>query len=81
MLNGKTCILVFTLHIEPEVHDVPVLHHVVLAFHRQFAGLTHGGLTTIFYIVVVLDDLGADEAFLEVGVDDAGTLRGLPGNL
>ena len=27
---------------------------------------------------VVLDDLGADEATFEVGVDDAGALRGLP---
>ena len=28
--------------------------------------------------VVVGDDLGLDEALLEVGVDDAGRLRGLP---
>ena len=49
--------------IKPEVHDVAVLHNVVLALDAQLAGLAHGGLRAVLYVVVILDYLGADEAF------------------
>ena len=60
------------------MHDVPVLHHVVLTLHGQFTRFAYGGFATIFYIVVVLDDFRTDETFLEVRMDDAGALRSLP---
>ena len=59
------------------MHDVAVLDDVLLAFDAELAGLADAGLATERNVVVVFDDLGADEAFLEVGVDDAGALRGL----
>ena len=65
-------------HVETEVHDVSVLDDVVLALDAHLAGLADGGLGAVVDVVVVLDDLGADETLLEVGVDDTGTLRGLP---
>ena len=70
---ASSFILSLSLHVEAEVHDVAVLHHVVLAFDAELAGLTYGSFGTILDVVVVLDDLGADEALLEIGVDDAGT--------
>ena len=33
----------FFLNIKPEVHHVPVAHHIFLAFHAHFPGLFHGG--------------------------------------
>ena len=64
------------LHVEAELHHVAVLHHVVLALH---AGLALGaglGDRARLDQVVEGDDLGLDEALLEVGVDDAGRLGG-----
>ena len=64
------------LHVEAELHHVAVLHHVVLALH---AGLALGaglGDRAGLDQVVEGDDLGLDEALLEVGVDDAGGLGG-----
>ena len=58
------------LYVEAEVHYVAVLHHVFLAFDAQLAGLTHALLAAERYIIVIFDDLGADEALLEVGMDD-----------
>ena len=57
------------------MHYVAVLDYVVFAFDRHFAGFLDGGLAAEIDVVVVFDDFGADEAFLEVGVDDAGSLR------
>lgn len=62
--------------VESEVHYVAVLHHVFLPFHSEASGFTHGGLAAEVYVVVVFDYFGADEPFLEVGVDDSGALRG-----
>ena len=65
------------LHVEPEVHYVAVLNHIFLAFHPEASGLAHGCFAAELHIIVVFDDLGADEAFFEVGVDDAGASRSL----
>src|SRR3546814_3583398 len=48
---------------------------VVRAPGAQLAGLLGAGLAAAADEVVVGDGLGADEAALEVGVDDAGGLR------
>ena len=63
--------------VETEVHDVAVLHHVFLAFNTELAGLAHALFAVERYIVGILYYLGADEAFLEVGVDDTCALRSL----
>src|SRR5262245_54618097 len=63
------------LDVEPEVHDVALADDVVLALEAQLAGLLRALLTVERDVVVVGDDLGADEALLEVRVDLAGRLR------
>ena len=62
---------------EPEVHHVAVLDDVLLAFLAHLAGFLGADLAAQADVVVVGDGLGADEALLEVGVDDAGGLRRL----
>ena len=54
------------------MHDVAVLHYVILTFHGHFAGFFDFHLGLVLLIIGQLDDLGADEALLEIGVDDAG---------
>ena len=66
----------FALDVEPEVHHVAVLDDVFLAFLADLAGFLGAALAVERDVVVVGDGLGADEALLEVGVDDAGGLRG-----
>ena len=57
------------------MHNITILNDVILALDAHLAGFAHGGFRAILDIVVVLDDLGADETLLKVGVDHAGTLR------
>src|SRR4051794_7587196 len=65
------------LHIKPELDHVAVLHDVVLALHARLAARPGLGDASGIHQVVEGDDLGLDEALLEVGVDDAGRLRSL----
>src|SRR5689334_18614321 len=62
--------------VEPEVHDVAFADDVFLAFQAQLAGFLAALFAFVGDVVLVGDDLGADEAFFEVGVDHAGGLRG-----
>ena len=64
--------------VEAELHHVAVGHHVVLALDAGLAGGARGGDGAGGDEVVERDDLGLDEALLEVGVDHAGGLRGGP---
>src|SRR3984957_18685203 len=57
-----------------EMQNVTVGDHIVLAFEPELARLTRARL------VVIGDGFGADKTFFEIGVDDAGRLRG-PGPL
>lgn len=50
------------LDIETEVHDVTVLHYIILALDRELASLAHSSLRAVLHVIVVLDDLGTDEA-------------------
>ena len=59
------------------MHDVAVLHDVLLAFDADLARVAAGFFRTQRHVVVVFDHFGADESLLEIGVDDAGRLRGL----
>lgn len=61
-----------SLYVELEVHDVTVLHHVLLTLLAQLAGGTAPGLSPQLDVIIVTASLGLDEATLEVGVDDAG---------
>src|SRR5436309_1679810 len=58
--------------VEAEVHHVAVADLVLLAFRAQLAGFARAGLAAEAYVVAEGDGLGADEALLEIGVDDAG---------
>ena len=57
------------------MHDVAVMHDIILAFEPHLAGVARAGLAVAGDIVVIADGLGADEAVLEIGVNDAGGLR------
>ena len=59
------------------MHYVAVLDDVLLALDAHLAGGADSGFSLIIDEVVVLDDLGTDEALLEIGVDDAGGAGGL----
>ena len=61
--------------VEQEIQHVAVLDDVFLAFDAHLAGFLGAGFALAGDEVVVGDGLGADEAALEVGVDDAGRLR------
>src|SRR3954469_11868634 len=57
---------------EAKVDDVPVLNDVVLAFETHFAVVAARGHRPARDEMVVADDLGADEAALDVTVNLAG---------
>ena len=59
------------------MHDIAVLDDVILAFDAHLSGGADGGLGLVMDEVFVLDDFRADEAALEVSVDDTGGLGGL----
>src|SRR5450755_4563297 len=64
-------------HVEAEVHHVAVAHHVVLALDGQLARLARSRLAAELHVVLPPDDLGLDEALLEVRMDDARGAGGL----
>ena len=61
--------------IKPEMHHVAVGDDVVLAFQAELARIARAGFALARDIIVIGDGFGADEALLEIGVDDAGGLR------
>src|SRR5690606_39807789 len=63
-----------TRDVKSDLHDVAVLHDVVLALHAGLARGAYGRDGPGLDEVVERDDLGLDEALLEVGVDHAGRL-------
>ena len=67
--------------IEPEVHNVSILHHIVFALDTQFSGLAHGSFRTVSKVIFIFNHFGSDESFLKVGVDNACTLRSLPASM
>ena len=62
---------------ETERDHVAVLPHVVLALNAGLAFGTSLGNRASADEVLEADDLGLDKTLLEIGVDDAGGLRGL----
>ncbi len=58
------------------MHHVAVGDGVFLAFQPQLAGVARASFTAERDIVGVGDGLGADKAFFEIGVNDAGRGRG-----
>src|SRR5262245_33392357 len=56
---------------EAEVQHVAVLDDVVLAFEPELAGVARPRFAVERDVIVVSDGLGADEAFLEIGMDDS----------
>ena len=72
-----TPVYVCTLHIETEVGDIAILHHIVLALQTEQALVPGGGDGAAGLQILKGHDLGTDEAALDVGVD----LAGGPGSL
>ncbi len=64
------------LDVEAEVHYVAVADGVFFAFDVHFAGVLDGRFRTECHEVVVFDYFGSDETFFEVGMYNAGGLRG-----
>ncbi len=62
---------------EAEMHHIAVGDDIVLAFEPHLAGLFGRNLAAEPVIVRIRDRLGADEALLEIGMDDARGLRRL----
>ena len=62
---------------EAEMHDVAVLHDIILALEPHLSGIARTGFAAARHVIVVGDGFGADEAALEIGVDDARGLRRL----
>ena len=52
------------------MHHVAVGDDIVLAFQAQLAGVARAGFAAERDIIVERDGLGADEAALEIGMDD-----------
>src|SRR6185437_5765286 len=75
MPSGSTSSI--TSHVEAEMRSVAVAHDVVLAFDVQLGGGAARRLGAELHQILPPDDLGLDEAALEVGVDGAGRLRRL----
>ena len=60
------------------MHDISVLDHIFFAFHAQHAAGAAGGLVFVAHVVLIGDDLGADEAAFKVRMNNPGRLRSLP---
>src|SRR5215469_13272610 len=58
-------------NVESEVHDVGFLDDVLLALETEFAGIARPRLASPGDVVREGDHLGADEAALEVGMNDS----------
>jgi hypothetical protein len=57
------------------MHHVAVLDDVALPLQSHLAGFLRRHLAIEAHVVVIGDDLRADEALLEIGVDRTGGLR------
>src|SRR3954453_6509857 len=57
------------------MHHVAVGDFVVLAFEPQLADVARAGLPAALDVIVERDRLGANEAALEISVNDPGRLR------
>ena len=56
------------------MHDITVLHDVILAFQTQFSSLFCAMLPLVADEIVVSDHLGANKALLEISVNLSGGL-------
>ena len=65
------------LHVEQEVHNITILHNILLTLDANLTHISTSTLRAKLYIVGILDNLSTDKATLEVGVDDTSGLRGL----
>src|SRR5262245_28761055 len=61
--------------LDPEVDDVAIAHHVLLAFDGELARFTALRLSAELHVILPPDDLGFDESLFEVSVNHACSLR------
>ena len=69
--SGGAVGLRLLLNIEAEMHDVAVMDDVIGAFETHLPGILGALLAAAGDEIGVGDRLGADEALLEIGMDDA----------
>src|SRR5258708_36709791 len=60
---------------EAEGHHVAVADDVILALEPEFSRFTCAGFAVTRDVIVIGDRFSADEALLEIGMDDARRLR------
>src|ERR1700733_9744042 len=65
------------LVVEPEMHHVAVGDDVFLAFQTQLSSVARAGLATERHVIGVSNRFGANEALLEIRMNDAGGRRRL----
>src|SRR5690606_19356740 len=70
------CIRGTASDVESEVHYIPVLDDVFLAFQAPLAGFLGAGFAVVLDEVIIGDHFGANEAFLEISMNHAGALGG-----
>src|SRR5580704_16676301 len=61
--------------VEPEMHDIAIGDNIFGAFEPHLAGILGALLAAIGDKIVIGDRFGADEALLEIAMDDARGLR------
>mmetsp|Transcript_34505 Transcript_34505/g.76655 ORF Transcript_34505/g.76655 Transcript_34505/m.76655 type:complete len:390 (-) Transcript_34505:245-1414(-) len=64
------------LHVEPEEHDVSLLHNVLLTLQPQCAVLLGPHIPVVLHVVIERHCLSPNEALLKVGVDHPSGLGG-----
>ena len=57
------------------MHNITIFNDVFFAFDANLAGVTASLLRAKCYIISILDNLGTNKTLLEVGVDNARSLR------
>ena len=60
------------LDVKAEMHDIPIMHHILLPFQAHLARFLGALLAFESYELIIGDDFGPDEAFLKIGMDDSG---------
>ena len=68
----------YLLYVEAEIHDVAVLHNILLTFDMELASFAHTCFRTVADVVVVLNDFSTNKAALEIGMYNTSALRSFP---
>ena len=65
------------LNVKQEVHNITILHNVLLALDTDLTHITASLLGAKHNIIIILDNLGTDKTSLEIGMDNTCSLGSL----